>query len=143
MSTYPEDSGSGYAPPQLALFLDHPLSDLPDCEAVARSWRVVGVEDVEDRPSNCALPRQPSIARKSGAVSVVRTGGDRKQGQSVGAEPTALAMRHCPTKPLTPRASAKCLEIDSQLALIIAAWPRLPQAIRAAMLAMIETLDRS
>jgi len=85
----------------------------------------------------CRPERTPSL----GAVRVVEPACDAKPRRTASPQPAGTS-KPLPSPPaIPPQVSARCRDIDSQLARIIGVWHKLPQAIRAAMLAMIETLE--
>ena len=78
-------------------------------------------------------------ARSLDAATVLAAGGERGLGRAGPSEAVATTSNHCLAKPvMPPQVSARCQDIDSQLARIINLWSQLPRSIQAAMLAMIE-----
>jgi len=64
----------------------------------------------------------------------VHAASTHRDGKKLGTEPTAGGANAPPISP-------KDWDIDSKLARVIEAWPRLPRAIQAAILAMISCKD--
>lgn len=111
--------------------------DVPMPSATIDLSEVLGAEG--RRGVDELLGRGPAAsAPKPGAVVVLDSAGRRPARQ-----PNALA--GLPNPPplksvIPPQVSPRCRDIDSHLARIIDVWPRLPRGIKAAILAMIETV---
>jgi len=114
--------------PQPAVPADAP----PLAEAARRkSWRVVAT----DGPRGAVLPARAAVPQVSEFLQVHATSSQR-EGKKRGTESHAGGANAPPISP-------KDWDIDSKLARVIEAWPTLPRAIQAAILAMIEAMTKA
>ena len=99
----------------------------PAAEAARRkSWRVVATEG----PPSAVLPAPAALPQVSEFLAG-HAASTQRGGRKCDAKPTAGGQNG-------PLISPKDWDIDSKLARVIEAWPTLPRAFQAAILAMIE-----
>jgi hypothetical protein len=107
-----------------------PADAPPVAEAARRkSWRVVA----SDGPRGAVLPAPASVPQVSEFLQVQATSTER-EGRTRGSDIHSGGTNAPPISP-------KDWDIDSRLARVIEAWPTLPRAIQAAILAMISCKD--
>ena len=129
--------------------------DVADCD-VGPIWRVVAADGSTSaiNPPSKGLSEQPLDPQPTPSLDAIISEPSRASHGNIPmpapaadcskiplADPTAWPSRPARAV-LPPQTSARCRDIDSRLSRIIDAWPELPEAIRVAMMAMIDTVRK-